>query len=161
AQVPALGDGTYCNIAAVPNRWGYLPWTQYTINLCQYPGQQVTFQATEYDCDEAGHYGFGYISCLSWGACPLDASNFAKTNSPTGLVSQGTTITNSLVYKNTGGVGAPGVTITDNIPPGTTLVPNSITSNPVENDTTQVGNRIDWDVGYVAAGASVTLTFQV
>ncbi len=162
AQVPIVGDGTYCAITPnTQNTWGYLPWTEYTINLCPYAGQQVTFQATDYDCDEGGHYGFGYISCLAWGSCPADNETFKKVNSPTGQVSQGATITYTMTYTNTGSSGAPGVTVTDTIPPNTALVPNSITSNPAENDITQVGNQIDWDVGYVPAGASVTLTFQV
>ena len=161
AQVNASGDGTEC-VVATPNRWGYLPWTQYTINLCQYPGQQVTFRATDYDCDEGGHYGFGYISCLSWGACPVDGNKFTKTNSPTGQVNQGATITYNLIYTNTGTAGAPDVTITDNIPNFTTLVPGSITSsNPAGILTAQVGNQIQWDVGYEAPGGSVTLSFQV
>ena len=103
---------------------GLPAWTQYTINLCQYAGEQVTFQATDYDCDEGGHYGFGYISCLAWSSCPTAGTKITKVNSPTGQVSQGTTITYTMTYTNTGNTGAPGVTVVDSIPPNTTLVPN-------------------------------------
>ncbi len=119
AQVAGVGDGTEC-VVGTPNTWGYLPWTQYTINLCQYAGEQVTFRATDYDCDEGGHYGFGYISCLTWGACPVASETFSKSNNPTGQVSQGTTITYTLTYTNKGTMGAPNVTVTDVVPPNTT-----------------------------------------
>lgn len=160
AQVAAGGDGTQC-VVGTPNRWGYLPWTQYTINLCQYAGEQVTFRATDYDCDEGGHYGYGYISCLTWGACPVASETFSKSSNPAGQVSQGATITYSLTYTNTGTVGAPDVTVTDAIPANTTLVPNSMTSNPASGTTTQVGSELEWLLGYEPPGASVTLNFQV
>lgn len=160
AQVVATGDGTEC-VVGTPNRWGYLPWTQYTINLCQYAGEQVTFRATDYDCDEGGHYGFGYISCLTWGTCPAASETFSKSNNPTGQVNQGATITYTLTYTNTGKVGAPDVTVTDNLPANTTLVPNSMTSNPATGTTDQNGNTLEWLLGYVPAGGAVTLSFQV
>ncbi len=161
AQVPAVGDGTVCDIDGTPNNWGYVPWTQYTINLCKYAGQQVTFQAIFYDCDAGGHYGFGYISCLNWESCPPPAMTITKTNVPSGLVSPGEVIDYTLTYKNNGTGPADGVVINDTIPTGTTLVAGSITSNPIAFFTSEVGNDIVWDVGYVAAGASGTLSFQV
>ncbi len=159
-QVAPTGDGTEC-VVGTPNRWGYLPWTQYTINLCQYAGEQVTFRATDFDCDEGGHYGFGYISCLTWGMCPVASETFSKSNNPTGQVSQGATITYTLTYTNTGSIGAPNVTVTDVVPANTTLVPNSMTSNPPTGTTSQNGSQLLWSLGYEPPGASVTLGFQV
>jgi uncharacterized repeat protein (TIGR01451 family) len=160
-QVPALGDGTVCDINGTPNNWGYVPWTEYEINLCKYAGQQVTFQATFYDCDMGGHYGFGYISCLNWNACPPPDMVLTKSNSPSGLVNPGQTITYTITYTNKGAGPADGVIVTDTIPTGTTYVPGSMSSNPIVFFTNQVGNDLIWDVGAVAAGASGTLSFQV
>jgi uncharacterized repeat protein (TIGR01451 family) len=161
AVVPAVGDGTYCDINGTPNQWGYLPWTEYAINLCKYAGEQVTFQATDYDCDAGGHYGFGYLSCLNWAACGTPDVTLTKTNSPTGTVTAGQTITYTLNYANLGTAPASGVTVNDSIPADTTLVPNSITSNPAIFYSGQNGNNVYWDVGNIAAGGSGTLGFQV
>ncbi len=161
AQVPAVGDGTVCDINGTPNNWGYVPWTEYEINLCQYAGQQVTFQATFYDCDMGGHYGFGNISCLNWNSCPPPAMKITKANTPSGLVSAGQTITYTINYSNAGTGPADGVVINDTIPNGTTFVPGSMTSNPIAFFTNQVGNDLIWDVGYVAAGATGSLSFKV
>jgi uncharacterized repeat protein (TIGR01451 family) len=160
AQVPAEGDGTYCGINGTPNNWGYLPWTQYTINLCQYAGQQVTLRATDYDCDEGGHYGFGYISCVNWESCPTPSYTFNKANNPSGTVTAGQTITYTLTYTNTGAVNISGVVINDTVPAGATYVPNSMTSNPPVYYTSQVGNDLIWNVGTILAGETETLTYQ-
>ncbi len=161
AQVPANGDGTVCDINGTPNNWGYVPWTPYVINLCQYAGQEVTFQATFYDCDAGGHYGFGYISCLNWESCPPPAMKISKSNNPSGLVSAGQTITYTINYSNAGTGPADGVVVNDTLPAGTNLVPGLMTSNPIAYFTSQVGNDISWDVGYVAAGATGSLSFKV
>ncbi len=159
--VPAVGDGTYCAVNGDPNRWGYLPWTNYIINLCAYAGQQVTLRVTDYDCDAGGHYGFGYLDDVSWESCPPDSLTLTKTNSPTGPVNQGQTITYTLTYHNTSTAGIDGMAVTDMIPAFTSLIPSSISSNPAIFNTSQSGNSIVWDVGYVASGGTGTLTFQV
>ena len=159
--VPAIGDGTYCTVNGDPNRWGYLPWTNYIINLCAYAGQQVTLRVTDYDCDAGGHYGFGYLDDVSWESCPPDSLALTKSNNPAGQVSQGQTITYTLTYDNTSTAGIDGMAVTDMIPAFTSLVPSSISSNPAVFNTSQSGNNIVWEVGYVASGASGTLSFQV
>ncbi len=159
--VPAVGDGTKCDVNGNPNRWGYLPWTNYIINLCAYTGQQVTLRVTDYDCDAGGHYGFGYLDDVSWESCPPDSLVLTKANSPVGPVSQGQTITYTLTYHNSSTAGIDGMAVTDMIPAFTNLVPNSISSNPSIFNTSQSGNNLVWDVGYVASGGSGTLSFQV
>ena len=51
------GAATGCQVNGTGTDWGYMPWTPYEINLCQYVGQEITIEATMYDCNEGGHYG--------------------------------------------------------------------------------------------------------
>ncbi|WP_082927307.1 DUF11 domain-containing protein [Paenibacillus oryzisoli] len=72
--------------------------------------------------------------------------------------SVGSTVTYTLQVANTGNIGA-NVTITDNIPAGTSFVPNSFQVNgvtvPGANPVTGV------NIGTVAAGGTTTVTFAV
>ncbi len=154
------GNGA-CTINGTPNDWGYLPWTQYTINLCKYGGQQVTLRVTDFDCDAGGHYGYGFLDDVSWISCPTPLITLVKSNSPAGQVSLGQTITYTLTYANTGASPIDGVVINDTVPAGTTYVPNSMGSSPNIPITAILGNDLIWNVGYLYPGNSGTLTFQV
>ncbi len=88
-QIPC----TYYNVAAGQNIPGfvnstncagvvYKPWTNVSVDLTNFIGQNVTIRFTTYDCALGGHYGYAYIdgSCL----------NFNITQS--GILCQGSTI---------------------------------------------------------------------
>ncbi|MGH7441381.1 MAG: hypothetical protein ACREKE_01770, partial [bacterium] len=153
--------GAPCAITpTTQNRWGYLPWTNFIINLCQFAGQQVTLRFTDYDCGQGGHYGWGYVDDVQWLSCPPPAVTLTKVNSPSGAVSQGTTITYTMTYTNAGAGGAENVAVTDNVPANSTLVRNSISSSPPVSSN-QSGNTITWAIGELGPGASGTLSFQV
>ncbi|WP_422661105.1 DUF7507 domain-containing protein [Paenibacillus sp. EC2-1] len=70
----------------------------------------------------------------------------------------GDTIQYTLLVRNTGNISAQ-VTLTDNIPAGTTFVPNSVTVNGVTIPGATPTGGIT--VGAVASGASVSVAFQV
>ncbi len=143
------------------NDFGYLPWTQYTINLCKYAGQQATLRVTDYDCVAGGHFGLGYLDDVSWGVCPSPSITLTKANSPTGQVNQGQTITYTLSYANTGTSPIDGVVINDTVPTGTAFVPGSMGSSPSIPATAMIGNDLIWDVGYLYPGNTGTVSFQV
>lgn len=153
-----INPATYCSGNV---QWGYWPWTQYELNLCEYAGQQITLEATMYDCNEGGHYGWGYIDCPAWTACAPPTVTLGKTNNPTGAVNEGQTITYTLTYDNTSATPDIGVTVSDMVPVGTTLVRNSQASTPNMPLTFVNGNQVGWDIGYLAAGATGTLSFKV
>ncbi|WP_029191295.1 DUF7507 domain-containing protein [Paenibacillus elgii] len=69
----------------------------------------------------------------------------------------GDTITYMAVVSNTGNIGA-SVTLTDPVPAGTSFVPNSVTVNGTAQPGASPVSGIA--LGTVAAGASVTVTFQ-
>ena len=146
--------------ASAPLTWGYIPWTNYAINLSGYVGQPVTLQATMYDCSGDGHYGVGYLDNVSWQPSTPSQVTLTKSSNPSGFVAGGP-ITYTLSYANPASSGVAGVEINDTIPTGTTLVPGSISSNPSQSVTSQVGNDLIWNINYLAGGASGTLTFEV
>lgn len=141
--------------------WGIFPWTQHTVNLCQYAGQQCTIVVSEYDCGEGGHYGWGYFDCPTWISCPNPAIKLTKANNPSGTVNEGQTVTYTLSYQNTGASPLDGVVINDTIPAGTNLLSNSVTSNPYQPVTALIGQDLVWDINYLAAGATGSLSFSV
>lgn len=140
--------------------WGYVPWTNYIINLSGYVGQQATLQAAMHDCSGAGHYGVGYLDNVSWIASTPSQVTLTKSSSPSGFVAGGP-ITYTLSYSNPAAFAVAGVEIDDTIPTGTTLVPGSISSNPSMPITSLVGNDLIWSINSLAAGASGTLSFAV
>ncbi len=88
-QIPC----TYYNVAAGQNIPGfvsstncanvvYKPWTNVSVDLTNYIGQDVTIRFTTQDCSLGGHYAYAYID----GSC----SNFNITQS--GILCQGSTI---------------------------------------------------------------------
>ncbi|MES2133745.1 MAG: PKD domain-containing protein [Bacteroidota bacterium] len=88
-QIPC----TYYNVAAGQNIPGFInsatcnnvvykPWTNVSVDLTAYVGQNVTIRFTTYDCALGGHYAYAYID----GSC----SNFNITQS--GILCQGSTI---------------------------------------------------------------------
>ncbi|AET57661.1 Autotransporter adhesin [Paenibacillus terrae HPL-003] len=83
--------------------------------------------------------------------------NLVKTAN-TSQATVGDTVVYTLTAQNTGNLAAT-ATFTDAIPSGSSFVPNSVTVNglPVAGATPQTGVS----VGSIAAGASVSLTFQV
>jgi uncharacterized repeat protein (TIGR01451 family) len=156
------GGATCAVNPTTENRWGYLPWTNYTINLCQYVGQQVTLRFTDYDCGQGGHYGWGYVDDVTWSACPQPPTmTLTKSNNPSGPVTQGQTITYTLTYGNSGPGLASGVTVMDPIPSGTSFVSGSQTSSPSMPNTFVSGGQVGWAIGNLPPGASGTLSFQV
>lgn len=73
-QIPC----TYYNVAAGQNIPGFLnspncvnvvykPWTNVSVDLTSYIGQNVTIRFTTYDCSLGGHYAYAYIdgSCTT------------------------------------------------------------------------------------------------
>lgn len=156
------GNGNYAACNSPGNfDWGYVPWTNYTINLSAYAGQQATLQATMYDCDAGGHYGVAYLDNVSWSTCVPSTVQLTKSNNPSGAVAPGAPITYTMSYANNGSQGVAGVEVNDTIPAGTSLVPGSIGADPQLPFTNQVGNDIIWDVGYLAPGASGSVSFEV
>jgi|GEM_PF-1385606 len=155
-------NGTGC--AVNPNTgtdWGVFPWTPYSVNLCQYAGQQITLQVTMYNCDQGGHYGWGYFDCPTWSSCAPSTMTLTKSNSPTGNVNEGQTITYTLSYKNVSSSYNDGVVIYDTIPTGTGYVSQSQSSTPYMPETFVTGNLVGWNIGYLKPGASGTLSFAV
>ncbi len=155
------GNTGFCQDDNNGNDFGYLPWTQYTVNLCKYAGQQATLRVTDYDCVAGGHFGLGYLDDVSWGACPSPSLTLTKANNPSGQVSAGQTITYTLTYANTGASPIDGVVVDDTVPTGTVFVPGSMGSNPSIPVTAMVGNDLVWNVGYLYPGNTGTLSFQV
>ncbi len=172
------GAGTYGTATACqvngdnppndPCDWGILPWTPYELNLCQYAGQQITIEVSTYDCLESGHYCWGYFDCPTWGSCAPAPVTLTKSNSPTGRVSEGQTITYTLNYQNTSSTQfTDGVVIYDTIPTGTGYVTDSQASNPympvtfANTSGRGVVSLVGWDIGYLKPLASGTLSFAV
>jgi len=149
-----------CSVASAPLTWGYVPWTNYVINLSGYVGQSATLQATIYDCYGRGHYGVGYLDNVSWVASPPSLVTLTKSSSPSGFVAGGP-ITYTLSYSNPAAFAVAGVEIDDTIPTGTTLVPSSVSSNPSMPITSLVGNDLIWSINSLAANTSGTLSFAV
>ncbi|MBS1634870.1 MAG: PKD domain-containing protein [Bacteroidetes bacterium] len=87
-QIPC----TYYNVAAGQGVPGFQtsgcagvifkPWTNVSVDLTNFIGQNVTIRFTTYDCALGGHYGYAYIdgSCL----------NFSMTQN--GILCQGSTV---------------------------------------------------------------------
>jgi len=142
-------------------QWGYVPWTNYIINLSNYKGQTATLQATMYDCHLGGHYGAAYLDNTAWVATQASQVTLTKVNNPSGFAPAGMPITYTLSYSNPAGFAVAGVEVDDTIPAGTTLVPGSVTSSPSEPITSLVGNDLIWTINSLAAGATGTLTFAV
>ncbi|WP_333490450.1 DUF6923 family protein, partial [Bacillus mobilis] len=75
------------------------------------------------------------------------------------IANVGDTLTYTVTLTNTGNVSADNVLFTDPIPNGTTFVANSFTINGVPQPGANPGAGVN--IGSIAAGASVTVTFQV
>ncbi len=75
-NIPGFLNSTTCNSVV------YKPWTNVSVDLTNFIGQNVTIRFTTYDCSLGGHYGYAYIdgSCL----------NFNITQN--GILCQGSTI---------------------------------------------------------------------
>jgi uncharacterized repeat protein (TIGR01451 family) len=94
-----------------------------------------------------------------------------KSVAPAGNQPPGTALTYTVVVTNNGAAAANTVVMTDPIPANTTYVPGSITYNGAGRTDASDGDNADFgvstantvtvDVGGLAAGASVTITFQV
>lgn len=66
--------------------WKTLPWKEYYYDLSPYIGQQVTMRLTAYDCNESGHYCYGYIDDLNWvplSVMPTNTPTWSPTDIPT------------------------------------------------------------------------------
>ncbi|WP_328803913.1 beta strand repeat-containing protein [Paenibacillus glycinis] len=90
---------------------------------------------------------------------PVYAPVIAMTKSAnTANASVGSTVTYSVLVSNTGSIGAT-TTFTDNIPAGSTFVPNSFAVNGVTQPGANPATGVN--IGVVPAGGSRTVTFQV
>ncbi len=72
----------------------------------------------------------------------------------------GDVVTFSIVVRNNGPDNATDVRIVDVVKPGFGYVASSIAGGDTRNDTSPAGIGLDWGITNLAAGASVTLTFQ-
>jgi len=157
------GDYPTCAITQTPYpNWGFIPWTQQTVNLCAYAGQQVTLIVTAFDCDGDGHYSLGYLDNVNWISCPNPQFTLAKSVNPPGTVNAGDTLTYTLTYSNPSAFPIDGVQVCDTIPDDVKFDKDA-SANPALGAITWTGSSpgdtICWDIGYVPAGAAGTLTF--
>lgn len=99
AQIPC----TYYNVAAGQNIPGFInspncanvvykPWTNVSVDLTSYIGQNVTIRFTTYDCSLGGHYAYAYIdgSCTTLQQAISDTICVGQTKTlcaPTGYAS--------------------------------------------------------------------------
>src|SRR5579871_6195069 len=157
------GDYPTCAITQTPYpNWGFIPWTQQTVNLCAYAGQQVTLIVTAFDCDGDGHYSLGYLDNVNWQSCPNPQFNLVKSVNPTGTVNAGDTLTYTLSYSNPSAFPIDGVQVCDTIPNDVKFDKDASANPPLGAITwtgSSPGDTICWDVGYVPAGGTGTLTF--
>jgi large repetitive protein len=92
----------------------------------------------------------------------LGSANLTLTKSASVANAQsGNTVTFTIQYQNTGSGIAASSVITDPVPSGTTLVPNSIFNGGTLSGSALSGYSITWNLGTVAAGASGSVSFQV
>jgi uncharacterized repeat protein (TIGR01451 family) len=84
------------------------------------------------------------------------ASITLQKTSDTPTAKSGDTVTFTIQYQNAGTGTASSVVITDDIPVGTTLVPNSMTNGGTLN-----GNTITWNLGTVIGSGFGQVKFQV
>ena len=157
------GNYPGCSITQTPYPdWGFIPWTQQTVNLCAYAGQQVSLVVTAFDCDGNGHYSLGYLDNVTWGSCVPPKFTLAKSVSPATTASAGDTLTYTLAYSNPSTVAIDGVQVCDTIPDDVKYDKDA-SANPALGAITWTGDSpgdtICWDLGYVPAGGAGTLTF--
>jgi uncharacterized repeat protein (TIGR01451 family) len=110
------------------------------------------------------------------GACPVskldkavrnvtNSEAFTTTGPTTTTAKPGDTIEYRLTYTNTGDAAATNVVVTDPIAAGQTYVANSCTFTPTATgrNCSQTGTpgTVTWNLGTVAAGATVVMTFRV
>ncbi|MGR6009247.1 DUF11 domain-containing protein [Bacillus cereus] len=81
-----------------------------------------------------------------------------KSASPQ-VVDIGDTITYTITLPNTGNISITNVIVTDPIPSSTTFIPNSVTINGTSQPGVNPSGGIQ--IGTIAAGNTVTVTFQV
>ncbi|MES2514553.1 MAG: PKD domain-containing protein [Bacteroidota bacterium] len=134
---------TFYNVAAGQNIPGFInspncanvvykPWTNVSVDLTNYIGQDVTIRFTTYDCSLGGHYAYAYIdgSCIDFNITQngiLCQGSNVLLNAPVGFASYNWTLPNGnpangqLLSATTGGVytlslttvtGCPGPTMT-------------------------------------------------
>jgi len=75
---------------------------------------------------------------------------------PNGRVNVGSTVTYTISVENSGNADSGSIVITDNIPAGMTLVPDSATHAP-----SIVDNTLTWTIPVIEAGTTVQVSFQV
>ena len=65
--------------APVGDMWKYLPWQQIDVPLAAYVGQSMTIRYTAYDCNQGGHFCYGYIDDLRFVIPPSPTSTYTIT----------------------------------------------------------------------------------
>jgi len=73
-----------------------------------------------------------------------------------GHVREGQTVTYTITVRNSGDAASGSIVITDNIPVGMTLVPDSATHTPSIS-----GNTLTWNIPSIAAGQTIAVSFKV
>ena len=140
---------------------------------------------TSHTIDEAGLAGYEFVSITGDEQCPgalggsvtldegeeisctitnkqvIKGISIEKSNDKSGGVSAGDTVTYTLVITNTGNVAIGNVIVTDSLPGGFTYVADStsIVGAP-DVEPTVSGSTLKWNIGTVATGESVTITYQ-
>lgn len=98
------------------------------------------------------------VSLLQLEANPV--TDIQKTASPM-FVHPGDEVTYTVTFTNTGTVALTGVSFLDDLPTGTTFVPNSAVVNNVQQTATVIGNTIGLALADVAPNETITISFQV
>lgn len=129
---------TYYNVSAGQNIPGFInspncanvvykPWTNVSVDLTNYIGQNITIRFTTYDCALGGHYGYAYLdgSCLDFNInqnAILCQGSSVQLSAPSGFATYNWTLPN--------GTSASGQTISTNTPGYYTLNLTTVTGCP-------------------------------
>jgi gliding motility-associated-like protein len=108
-NIPGFVNSATCNNVV------YKPWTNVSVDLTSYIGQNVTIRFTTYDCSLGGHYAYAYIdgSCIDFNitqSAILCQGSTVQLNGPAGFATYTWQLPdNSLQNGQTITTGMPGV----------------------------------------------------
>jgi hypothetical protein len=155
--------------------WKYLPWMQVVVPLADYVGQTLTIKYTAYDCNQGGHFCYGYIDDLRFIQPPSPTPSitptgtitltptFSATITLTGTPTDTPTLTPSVTQSFTPSI-TPTYTITRSatVTPTFTITP-TYTETPVPLTFMDVGPfpnpfKVDTQIVYwISTDANVTV----